>query len=82
MHKFIAEGDGEVNPPAQGNARRTFFSGLEQFKERARELEEKFMEPTGRSIEELFPQEFQTDEFLKLLKTIERSADVPIRLLC
>ena len=48
---------------------------------RAREIAEKLMELTGMPVQDLFPEEFRTKEFLALPKLVERFADVPTRLL-
>ncbi len=53
----------------------------EDTKQKARALTEKLMELTGMTVEDLFPAEFRTDEFLASPKTTERFADVPTRLL-
>lgn len=55
--------------------------GNEETKRRARELTEKLMELTGMTVEDLFPEEFRTDEFLASPKIAERFADVPTQLL-
>ena len=52
-----------------------------QSRKRARKVTEKLMELTGKSVEDFFPKEFQTKEFLALPKVGERFADVPTRLL-
>lgn len=53
----------------------------EQAKKRRREIAEKLMELTGKTIEELFPEEFRTPEFLAAPKELERIAEVPTRVL-
>ncbi len=44
-------------------------------------LEEKLMELTGKTIDEIFPEEFQTDEFLSRKKTLVAVKDVPRQVL-
>jgi len=58
-----------------------FTARNDEDKKRARELEEKLMELTDKSIEELFPEEFRTKEFLDAPKVADRFVDVPTRLL-
>ena len=47
----------------------------------ARAVAEKLMELTGKTVEELFPREVMTKQFLAAPKLAERSVDVPTRLL-
>lgn len=52
-----------------------------KYKEKAKNLSKKLMEFTGMSVEELFPEEFMTDEFLSRSKILEGIKDIPKQML-
>lgn len=52
-----------------------------EYKRRARELTEKLMELTGLAIDDIFPEEFRTNEFLSRPKVIEGVRDIPKQIL-
>ena len=52
-----------------------------EYRKRARELTEKLMELTGLAVDDIFPEEFRTNEFLSRPKTIEGVRDIPKQIL-
>ena len=52
-----------------------------EYRKRARELTEKLMELTWLAVDDIFPEEFRTNEFLSRPKTIEGVRDIPKQIL-